>query len=224
MVYIIHIYVLELEGGYYYVGKSRYPDWRLWQHVHGKGAEWTKVHPPLRRIARYPYYVETEYDEDRYENRTTIETMEKYGWQRVRGGEWCEVSEIETLKKLHRCGYFREIRPKDVAFSPTELIRFIVKLENRKYYVGYTRDLNRTLRIYERGGGPKWLKENRFSRILKYGPFQCAGGIVDNRRDIDPTVIECFGKYGYQNVRGGSFVCTDEEAHRKMVLRRGLGS
>ncbi len=33
--YPIHIYVLELEDGFWYVGKTHYPDSRYWQHTHG---------------------------------------------------------------------------------------------------------------------------------------------------------------------------------------------
>ena len=40
------VYVLELEGGNYYVGMSHNLSQRLAQHFSGNGAKWTKLHKP----------------------------------------------------------------------------------------------------------------------------------------------------------------------------------
>ena len=224
MEHIIYIYVLLLEGDRYYVGKSRWPDWRLWQHTHGKGAQWTRLHPTVKRVYRYPYYVVTEYDEDRLEDRVTIETMKRHGWQNVRGGSWCEVSDADTLKSLQRRGHFRDVKAAEADLAPLELTRYILKLEDRKYYVGCTRDLGRTLRRYEHGKGPEWLQEHPYRRVVKFHAFTCPDGAVDNRRDLDPTVIDCFRKYGWENVRGGSFSRADPDRHRRALERYGIAA
>lgn len=223
MEHVIYIYVLLLEGGRYYVGKSRWPDWRLWQHTHGKGAQWTRLHPTVKRVYRYPFYVVTEYDEDRLEDRVTIETMERYGWQNVRGGSWCEVSDGDTLKSLHRGGYFRDVKAAETVLAPLEVTRYVLRLADRKYYVGCTRDLNRTLRTYVRGKGPRWLQEHPYARVVKSHALTCPGGAVDNRRDLDPVVIEYFRKYGWENVRGGTFSQADPDRHRRSLEKYGIG-
>ena len=41
--------------------------------------------------------------------------MKAKGWQMVRGGYWCNVGEIETIKYLQHCGYFLDIDIKDIS-------------------------------------------------------------------------------------------------------------
>ncbi len=220
--YPIHIYVLQLEDGFWYVGKTRHPDGRYRQHLHGKGAEWTKLHKVVRCSERQVFYVETEYDEDKYENRVTIEWMEREGWQRVRGGSWCEVSEEKTLRKLHRYGYFRQVKASKQQFAAQALVRYVLELRDGKYFVGYTRDLKRTLRKHEYGRGAEWTKKYKPVGLVQSDPFETPMGSVRNRRDVDPLVIECFGRYGYENVRGGSFSAVDEDDHLEALIRYGV--
>lgn len=224
MEYPIDIYVLHLEDDFYYVGKTHYLRRRLDQHNREGigGSEWTKLHSPVKMIARHTFYVENEHDEDKYENRITIETMKTYGWQRVRGGYWCEVCEANTLVKLHRYGHFRSEKRKNIEFAPTKYTRFTIKLEHGKYYVGYARDLQRALRQYLSGKAPAWVVEHGYCRPIKVTEFECADGIVNLKRDVDPTVIKCFEKYGYENVRGGSFTALDDIKHHDAVSARGL--
>lgn len=220
--YPIHIYVLELEDGFWYVGKTHYPDSRYWQHTHGKGAEWTKLHKVVRCVARQVFYVETEYDEDKYENLVTIEWMEREGWRQVRGGSWCEVSEEKTLKKLHRYGYFKQIKVSRQEFAPQSLVRYVLELKEGKYFVGYTRDLRRTLRKHEYGRGTEWTKKYKPQGLVSAEPFETPTGAVRNRRDVDPMVIDCFRRYGCENVRGGSFSAVDEDAHLEALIKYGV--
>lgn len=220
--YPIHIYVLELEGGYWYVGKTHHPNARFWQHTHGKGAEWTKLHRVVRCAERRVFYVETEYDEDKHENRTTIDWMERKGWQWVRGGVWCEVSEEKTLRKLHRHGFFKEVQAARQQFAAQTLVRYVLELKEGKYFVGYTRDLKRTLRKHEYGRGTEWTRKYKPQGLVSAEPFETPSGAVRNRRDVDPLVVECFRRYGYENVRGGSFSAVDEEAHLEALIRYGV--
>lgn len=217
--YPIHIYVLELEGGYYYVGKTEHPHGRLHQHLGGKGAEWTKLHRVVRCITWEVFYVETAYDEDRHENQATIRWMHEKGWQRVRGGIWCEVSEGMTLRKLHRYGYFKEVRLPDEELSPQRVVLYVLALKQGKYFVGHTRDLKRTLRKHEYGRGTEWTRKYKAIGLVEAIPVECPSGVMRKRRDIDPLVVDCFGRYGTANVRGGSFSAVDEEEHLKALIR-----
>lgn len=47
MSYLIYIYTLALEDGFYYVGKTIDPDRRFNEHFNDNGAVWTKLHPLL---------------------------------------------------------------------------------------------------------------------------------------------------------------------------------
>lgn len=76
-------YVLELENGKFYVGKSRYLKERLCQHFSGNGSIWTKLYKPLAVIDVFPRNCEEE---------ATLHYMSKYGIDNVRGFSWCHAT------------------------------------------------------------------------------------------------------------------------------------
>jgi GIY-YIG catalytic domain-containing protein/zinc knuckle protein len=77
------IYILQLEKGKYYVGKTGDVKRRIQQHRDGKGAYWTKKYQMLDVID----VIEHESDEDKY----VIDLMIQYGIQNVRGGSFSKV-------------------------------------------------------------------------------------------------------------------------------------
>lgn len=76
------VYVLELEGGCYYIGRTGNLRRRVHQHFIGTGAKFTRKHEPLKLIAHYP-------GASREERKLTLEYAAKYGWDKVRGAGWC---------------------------------------------------------------------------------------------------------------------------------------
>ena len=78
------VYVLELEGGRYYIGYTDDVPRRIAEHFLGRGAHWTRTHAPVKVLEVVPGNKELE-------NATTIALMCKYGWRNVRGGMWCSV-------------------------------------------------------------------------------------------------------------------------------------
>lgn len=87
-----NIYILRLEGGKYYIGKSKNPMKRYEEHVRGEGAVWTRLHRPVgveRIVAQANVF-----DEDRY----TKEYMSLYGIDHVRGGTYCDV-ELDAFQR-----------------------------------------------------------------------------------------------------------------------------
>jgi putative endonuclease len=48
------VYLLECRGGRVYTGIATDVDRRLAEHVAGKGARFTRAHPPVRELARFP--------------------------------------------------------------------------------------------------------------------------------------------------------------------------
>ena len=95
---MVNIYVLKLEKGKYYIGKTKNPTFRLQTHFDLDGSSWTKKYKPLKVIEIIPNC--DVYDED----KITRQYMDKYGIDNVRGGSFVSVkldkSTIDTLKKM----------------------------------------------------------------------------------------------------------------------------
>ena len=91
-----NIYVLRLEGGRYYIGKSDNVMNRYKQHINGKGSSWTRKYKPisLEKIIENVSSFE--------EDKITKEYMSKYGIDKVRGGSYVEVElsefQIDAIK------------------------------------------------------------------------------------------------------------------------------
>lgn len=80
-----NVYVLKLEDGRYYVGRSDNLDIRIQNHLNGNGSEWTKKHPPIKVVEIRP-------NVDRFEeDKATKEYMVKYGIDNVRGGAYSQI-------------------------------------------------------------------------------------------------------------------------------------
>jgi hypothetical protein len=95
---MVYIYAIKLEKGKYYIGKTTHPQFRLQSHFDSNGSYWTKKYKPLKVIEIKPNC--DDYDED----KTTMQYMDRYGINNVRGGSFVSVkldkSTIDTLKKM----------------------------------------------------------------------------------------------------------------------------
>jgi len=47
---MVFIYILSLQNGKYYVGKTSNPSFRLDQHFNLEGSNWTKKYKPIKVI------------------------------------------------------------------------------------------------------------------------------------------------------------------------------
>lgn len=95
-----NIYALKLADGCYYVGLSKDVHWRVGRHVAGRGAAWTRLHPPIEHIDSFQCYTDDERIAMEREDEITVRFMRRYGWKLVRGGRFCEVNELSTEKHL----------------------------------------------------------------------------------------------------------------------------
>ena len=107
------VYVLELSGGNFYVGKSENIESRISQHEKDSGASWTKVHPIIGRVDTITQQMD---DLESWERAETLELAHKYGIEKVRGHTWTQkilteqkknefISQIRERKDLCRkCG------------------------------------------------------------------------------------------------------------------------
>ena len=95
---MICIYVLKLEQGKYYIGKTNNPQFRLKNHCDGNGSAWTQKYKPLKVIKIIPNC--DAYDED----KITRQYMDKYGVPNVRGGSFVKVnldkSTLDVLEQM----------------------------------------------------------------------------------------------------------------------------
>jgi predicted GIY-YIG superfamily endonuclease len=92
----INIYVLKLEDGKYYIGKTNDVESRFKQHINGKGSAWTRKYRPISVLRTI--LTTSDFEED----KVTKEYMAKYGIDNVRGGAYVEVelSELQ-IESLH---------------------------------------------------------------------------------------------------------------------------
>lgn len=92
---MVFIYILQLEKGKYYVGKTINPSFRLDSHFNSNGSAWTKLYKPIKMVELIPNC--DDYDEDKY----TRIFMDKYGIDNVRGGSFVSVElEQSTINHL----------------------------------------------------------------------------------------------------------------------------
>lgn len=122
------IYIIRLQGGHYYVGKSDNVMQRYKQHLDGKGSTWTKMYRPVS--VERTIESQTSFDEDNY----TKEYMKKYGVDKVRGGSYANIvltdEQEATLKRefrgaddrCQRCG--RTGHFIGTCYAKTEIVEF----------------------------------------------------------------------------------------------------
>ncbi|MBS7565325.1 GIY-YIG nuclease family protein [Mucilaginibacter sp. Bleaf8] len=83
------VYVLELADDCYYIGYTLDLPNRLNLHFNGKGAYWTKLHPPVKLVD--VYYDVTMAEED----QVTEQYFEWFGREKVRGG-WYVGADMDS--------------------------------------------------------------------------------------------------------------------------------
>lgn len=97
-----HVYVLELEGANWYVGWSQDINTRIASHFLGAGAKWTQLYKPIAVHSVRP-------GTPLLETAVTVAMMTQYGWERVRGGSFCNVEMTKPPacigKAMHYASY-----------------------------------------------------------------------------------------------------------------------
>jgi predicted GIY-YIG superfamily endonuclease len=81
-----YVYVLLLEDKNYYIGITNNLIRRFNQHYNGEGADWTKLHKPIKLLKVF----EGDLEDERQE---TLRWMKKRG-SKVRGSVWCKVEHM----------------------------------------------------------------------------------------------------------------------------------
>jgi hypothetical protein len=86
------IYILKLEDGKYYIGKSANVERRFFDHMAGTGSSWTRKHRAIEIEKVIPNT--SPFDEDKY----TKEYMAAYGIDNVRGGSYVTIDLSDEQK------------------------------------------------------------------------------------------------------------------------------
>jgi hypothetical protein len=75
---------------------------------------------------------------------------------------------------------------------------YILELENKKYYIGKTNNINFRLDQHFNSSGSQWTKKYKPIKVLE---------VIPNCDDFDEDkyTLKFMEKYGINNVRGGSF-------------------
>ena len=91
---MVFIYILKLEKGKYYIGKTNQPNFRIKSHFNLNGSKWTKTYWPLSIEKLIPNC--DDYDEDKW----TKIYMDIYGIDNVRGGSFTKLKLSDKTKKI----------------------------------------------------------------------------------------------------------------------------
>lgn len=209
-----NIYVLQCEHAKYYVGKANLDVTQVFQyHIKQKNCKWTKIHPPISVINTF---IGDKWDEE----VTFYKMADEYGIENVRGGSYKDVILTSKQKKTfdcllsavsglcHKCKKSGHSESKCLLFLDDKNIEledvpeangiFVLRLQNDKWFVNYSRTMRSSIMKHFEGEGSKWTKLHVPSAIHKIYP----GLPKDKLNNITFDYIEQFGR---ENVRGGDW-------------------
>lgn len=119
-----YIYVLQLIEERYYVGRTGNILRRIEEHFTAGGSIYTRKYKPIKVIE-----VQEEFTTDD-ERIKTLEIMEKYGWEKVRGACWCSLEIIKPDFEKSRKSKPKKIK-KFVYHENDEKIKYLYCIENK---------------------------------------------------------------------------------------------
>ena len=83
------VYCLKLENEKYYIGTTTNLNYRYSQHLTGTGSNWTRLHKPIKIMS-------VEIGGTDLEKTKTLEYMEEFGFNNVRGSHWCKIELVNN--------------------------------------------------------------------------------------------------------------------------------
>lgn len=235
-----YLYVLECEDDCYYVGQTNDLVNRFRQHKEqgDEGSVWTSNHKPIRIIEEWNIENYSNEDAINFEDKLTIEYINKFGWESVRGGKYIYfdperhfnllnkynnlVDGIFVLKATEsKIEHFLDIKDKinSLSLSDDKAYIYVLHLMNDRYYIGRSNKLLKEIRKHCYADHRKWTTLN--------SPIELVEVIEDTDLGVNhpcphrnEVVFQYMRKYGWNNVRGGDFVLIDEENHYKLIAKK----
>ena len=113
------LYVLELEGGCYYVGIAFDIQHRFINHKSGSGSKWTKLHKPLPKkkpmfVLKIGFGVDNPFNLIEVDEATvTYHLMCEKGFDKVRGAGWSQCVLRGRPRKPKRLKYYDGVKKND---------------------------------------------------------------------------------------------------------------
>ncbi len=107
-----YVYILELEGGNWYVGWSADLHTRIASHFLGAGSLWTRLHKPIAIHSVKPGCTTLE-------TCTTVAMMCKHGWEKVRGGSFCNVEMAKAPACIAKAQHYATFKTNDTHHTDT---------------------------------------------------------------------------------------------------------
>lgn len=208
MAFSLKLYLLELEDNKYYVGQTDDPEFRFHEHLSGKGAKWTKKHRPLHLLLTKDLSVESCAEAMLYENWLTLQYMELFGWENVRGGDFVIVESYQLRDRLEHIYDFEKNKIRQYLpdckylFGTTDDWHvYILELENNCFYIGSCQRLGKSLGEHFGGRGIAWTRNNRAVKVLELVTIPPGG---ESYLELKNRLLnEYICRYGRDNVIGG---------------------
>lgn len=204
----LKLYLLELTGNKYYVGQSDDPQFRFSEHLGSKGAKWTRRYKPLRIAKIQTLLVDTAKEAMLYENWMTLQAMERYGWENVRGGDFLVVETYLLKERLEHIYDFTANKIKYYVprnrylFGASEdWLIYVLELCNGRFYIGSCKHLGKALGEHFNGKGIAWTQENPVRSVIEV--ITVKPGSESYLELKHSLVNDYILRYGWENVLGG---------------------
>lgn len=208
MAICLKLYLLELAGGKYYVGQSDDPHFRFSEHLGKKGSQWTRLHKPLRILMIREISVESLAEAMLRENWLTLQNMERFGWENVRGGDFTIVEAYQLRGKLEYIYDFEQNKIRYYVpdccylFGKSDAWHvYVLELMNGRFYIGSSKRLGKCLGEHFNGNSIDWTRDNPVLKVVELvtlKPGEGTASILKNE-----LVMHYISLYGWDNVRGG---------------------
>lgn len=237
-----YLYVLELAHGKFYVGQSKDPDRRIRKHFNGTGAEWTRLHRPLREVSRQCFDDVDYRTGELAENELVLRMMRQYGHDNVRGGFFANTSVEHVEKNLISHGHgsvlkestasvgassSAELALRTASLEPHQILSgadyglFVLKLEDDHYFVGYSTKPAVRIKRHFLGTAADWTSRHKPVEVVTTRSLGFITEAEAAAKTADATVA-LMRLFGWKKVRGGTWRSVDEAITLKQLRASGL--
>jgi predicted GIY-YIG superfamily endonuclease len=234
-----YLYVLLLEGGNYYIGQTNDLVRRFRQHSEqiGEGSIWTFYHKPIKLVEYWDLGEYTQEGAMQFENILTLEYINKYGYEKVRGGDFVFTDTELHLKSIKNKNYiiegkiipkitdqtkltFAKIKTQIETLSLTsQSYIYVLELENECIYINRSSDLINDLHKHFFKKGSLWSSINRPINLLEIIDDKDLG--KNHGIPFQNSIVKKYMEtWGWQNVRGGDYKIIDINEHHRLLNKK----
>jgi predicted GIY-YIG superfamily endonuclease len=203
----LKLYLLALEKGKFYVGQSDNPKFRFNEHLAGTGSKWTRMFKPIKILKVQTLSLDNNKHAMLYENWMTLQAMERYGWENVRGGDYLVV---ENYRLQGHIDHIYDCDTNKIRYYVTgnrylfgtcdDWLIYVLELCGGKFYVGSCKHLGKSLGEHFSGKDIAWTRDHLVIRVLEIITVkQGTGSWLEVKQSLLNDYIL---RYGWDNVLG----------------------